>query len=61
MGVSRAEQVRDNVSALNITLSAEHRNALDKVSAPADPRMLYGLFTPALRQHVVFGGFSVDV
>lgn len=59
MGVSRAEQVRDNISALEITLSAEHRNALDKVSAPADPRMLYGLFTPALRQHVVFGGFSV--
>ena len=60
MGVSRAEQVRDNASALDIVLSAEHRTALDTVSASADPRMLYSLFTPALRQHVVFGGSSVE-
>ena len=60
MGVSRAEQVRDNASALEIVLSAEQREALDKVSAPGDPRMLYSLFTPALRQHVVFGGSSVE-
>jgi aryl-alcohol dehydrogenase-like predicted oxidoreductase len=61
MGVSRSEQVTDNVSALDIVLSADHRAALDAVSAPTDPRMLYSLFTPALRQHVVFGGCSVDV
>lgn len=60
MGVSRAEQVPDNASALGIALSAEHRSALDKVSASADPRMLYSLFTPALRQHVVFGGSPVN-
>ncbi|MDP3895900.1 MAG: aldo/keto reductase [Mesorhizobium sp.] len=58
MGVSRAAQVTDNASALSLTLSPEHRAALDAVSAP-DPRMLYGLFTPALRQHVVFGGDTV--
>jgi aryl-alcohol dehydrogenase-like predicted oxidoreductase len=58
MGVSRAEQVTDNAAALDVVLSAEHRAALDAVSAP-DPRMLYSLFTPALRQHVVFGGSSV--
>jgi aryl-alcohol dehydrogenase-like predicted oxidoreductase len=58
MGVSRAEQVTDNAAALDVVLSAEHRAALDAVSAP-DPRMLYSLFTTALRQHVVFGGSSV--
>jgi hypothetical protein len=60
MGVSRSEQVTDNACALDLVLSEEHRTALDSVSASADPRMLYSLFTPALRQHVVFGGCSVD-
>lgn len=59
MGVSRAEQVIDNASALGVVLSAEHRATLDKVSAP-EARLLYGLFTPALRQQVVFGGSSVN-
>ena len=54
-GVSRAEQVTDNAAALDIVLSSEHRATLDEVSGSADPRMLYGLFMPALRQHVVFG------
>jgi hypothetical protein len=58
MGVSRAEQVPDNVAALGVTLSAEHRAALDAVSA-GDGRMLYGLFTPAVRRQVVFGGAAV--
>ncbi|MFZ6658114.1 aldo/keto reductase [Undibacterium sp. TJN19] len=58
MGVSRVEQIVDNVTALEILLSADHRAALDSVSAP-DPKMLYSLFTPLLRQHAVFGGSSV--
>ena len=58
MGVSRAEQVTDNISALDVVLSAEHRAALDAVSMP-HPRMLYSLFQPAVRQHVVFDGSSV--
>ena len=58
MGVSRAEQVSDNVSALELVLSAEHRSALDAVSAP-DSGMLYALFSPTLRQHAVFGGSTV--
>ena len=57
MGVSRVEQVSDNIAALDVVLSAEHRATLDSVSA--DPKMLYGLFTPPLRQHVVFGGSAV--
>ena len=59
MGVSRVEQVTDNVAGLDVVLSAAHRAALDNISAPAQ-RMLYSLFTPALRQHAVFGGNSVS-
>ena len=59
MGVSRVEQVTDNALALDITLSAEHRAALDKVSASPELK-LHSLFTPALRQHVVFGGCAVE-
>jgi aryl-alcohol dehydrogenase-like predicted oxidoreductase len=58
MGVSRVEQVADNIAALDLMLSAEHRAALDAVSTP-EPRMLYSLFTPAVRQHAVFGGSTV--
>lgn len=58
MGVSRAEQVTDNAAAVDLILSAAHRAALDAVSAP-EPRMLYSLFTPAMRQQAVFGGRSV--
>ena len=59
MGVSRAEQVLDNASALDVVLSAEHRESLDKVSSSARSRMLYSLFTSPVRQHAVFGGASV--
>lgn len=61
MGVSRPEQVKDNAAALDIVLSPEHREELDKLSAPADLRMLYSLFTPIPRQYAVFGGASVGV
>lgn len=58
MGVSSAAQVTDNISALGIALSAQHLAALDAVSLP-DSKMLYSLFTPVLRKHVVFGGSTV--
>ena len=58
MGVSRVAQISDNVAALDIVLSADHRAALDAVSA-SEQKMLYSLFTPILRQHAVFGGSSV--
>lgn len=58
MGVSSVEQVADNIAALDVQLSAEHRAALDAVSAP-EGKMLYSLFTPMLRQHAVFGGSTV--
>jgi aryl-alcohol dehydrogenase-like predicted oxidoreductase len=58
MGVSRAEQLSDNVAALGVSLSAAHRAALDAASA-GEARMLYGLFTPTVRSQVVFGGSEV--
>ena len=58
MGVSTVAQVTDNISALSVALSAEHRAKLDAASSP-DSKMLYSLFTPALRKHVVFGGSTV--
>ncbi len=59
MGVSRPEQVADNIAALDVVLAPEHRAALDAASAP-ERRMLYSLFTPAMRQQVVFGGSAVN-
>lgn len=58
LGASHAEQVSDNAAALRVTLSPRHRAKLDAISAP-EPRMLYGLFTPGVRQHAVFGGSTV--
>ena len=58
IGVSRLDQISDNIAALAVSLSGEHRQALDRVSA-GEQRMLYSLFTPSLRQHAVFGGSSV--
>ncbi len=58
MGVSRAQQVADNIAAVDLALSAEHRAALDEISQ-GERRMLYSLFTPALRRNAVFGGNAV--
>ena len=58
MGVSKVDQAHDNIAALQLRLSAGHLAELDQVSAPVQ-KMLYSLFTPTLRQQVVFGGSSV--
>lgn len=58
LGVSRVAQLKDNIAALDIVLTPEQRAALDAVSAMA-PSMLYSLFSPAVRQHAVFGGSTV--
>ncbi|WP_375462273.1 aldo/keto reductase [uncultured Enterovirga sp.] len=59
MGVSRPTQVDDNIAALDLVLSAEHRATLDEASASTEPRMIYGLARRPLRDHVVFGGYAV--
>lgn len=58
MGVSRAEQVTDNVSALKLQLSGNHVAALDAVSGEGG-KFLYGLFQPQTRNQIVFGGADV--
>lgn len=59
MGVSNTAQLQDNMAALGLVLSDAQRLALNTVSAPP-LRMLYSLFSPALRQQAVFGGSSVS-
>lgn len=58
MGVSRADQVTDNVGALNLSLPSEATAVLDAASGE-DGRFLYGLFKPAARNQMVFGGADV--
>lgn len=58
MGVSRPEQVDDNAASLSLTLPPEHRAALDAAS-DGNRAFLYGLFDPAARNQIVFGGADV--
>lgn len=58
MGVSKIEQLQDNMAALKIWLSEAQLAELDQVSATGK-RSLYTLFTPAVRRQVVFGGSPV--
>lgn len=59
MGVSRAEQITENVAALDLDLPPEQRAALDDASGGNQP-FLYGLFEPAARNQIVFGGAGVE-
>lgn len=58
MGVSRIEQVKDNIAALDVRLSSAHLAELDQVSLPPQ-KMLYSLFSATSRQYAVFGGGHV--
>ncbi len=58
MGVSRADQVTDNVGALGLALPSEAKAALDSASGEGG-KFLYGLFHPAARNQMVFGGADV--
>ncbi len=58
MGVSRVSQVPDNIAATELRLPPAQIAALDAASAP-EAAMIYGLFTPQARQHIVFGGSAV--
>ena len=59
MGASRPAQVADNFGALDVVLSPQQRAALDRASAPAEPRMLYAMSRAPMRQHVIYGGSVV--
>ena len=58
MGVSRADQVTDNIGALSLSLPSKAIAALDTASGEGG-RFLYGLFQPAARNQMVFGGADV--
>ena len=58
VGASSVAQLRDNLAALDVALSAEQLAALNAASAPA-PTFPYGIFEPALNQAAVFGGAAV--
>ena len=58
MGVSRVSQLHDNIAATDLRIPPEHLAALDAATA-SEAATIYGLFTPAGRQHVVFGGSAV--
>ena len=60
LGVSRVEQLADNIAALDLSTAPEHRAALDAASAPAEPRMMSMLTSPSLLRHAVFGGAAVS-
>lgn len=57
IGASRTEQVRQNVAALDITLSAEQQARLDAAGAPP---ALNPYFIFDLPRERIFGGHSVD-
>ncbi len=59
MGVSRVSQVHDNIAATDLVLPKALLAKLDAATAP-EAAMIYGLFTPAGRQNVVFGGSAVS-
>ena len=50
--------MHDDVAATDFVLPAEPLAALDAATGP-ESAMIYGLFTPAGRQNVVFGGSAV--
>ncbi len=58
MGVSRVEQLHDNIAATDLRLPPEQVALLDAASKP-ESAMIYGLFTPQGRQGVIFGGSAV--
>jgi aryl-alcohol dehydrogenase-like predicted oxidoreductase len=58
IGVSRVSQLRDNMGALALSLSAGHLARLDAASRPDLP-MLYGLFGDDMRRQIVYGGVEV--
>ncbi|EWY35984.1 aldo/keto reductase [Skermanella stibiiresistens SB22] len=58
MGVSRPEQVGENVGALDVTLSPEHETLLEEATGGAEG-FLHGLFKPSVRNQVVFSGADV--
>jgi len=58
IGAREIEQLHDNLAALEIHLTPDQLQALDKASAP-DPIFPYPIFTPAINR-MIFGGTTVQ-
>ena len=58
LGARTAEQLRENIAALDVVLTSEQRRALDAASAPA-PAFPYDIFAPDTVRNAVFGGAAV--
>ena len=58
VGVSRVEQLHDNLASLDIGFTPEQLRTLNEVSAP-EPTFPYNIFTPEINQSI-FGGFGVQ-
>ena len=58
LGASRVEQLRDDVAALDVQLTADQRQALDAASAP-EPAFPYPIFAAGVNRGAVFGGATV--
>ena len=58
LGVSKREQLADNLAALDIHFTPEQLKTLDEVSALA-PAFPYGIFSPEVNRGI-FGGHSVQ-
>ena len=58
LGASKPEQLRDNLSSLEIQLTAEQFQMLNESSAP-DPAFPYGIFNDDLKR-MIFGGQTVQ-
>lgn len=59
IGVSRVEQLHDNIGALGLALSTDAVARLDEISR-TEPRLIYGLSSREMRRNVVFGGAAVS-
>ncbi|MEG4320010.1 MULTISPECIES: aldo/keto reductase [unclassified Microcoleus] len=58
LGVSRLEQLHDNLSSLEIRLTPEQLQILNEISA-LDPAFPYGIFTSEVNR-MIFGGATVQ-
>ena len=57
LGVSRPEQLQDNLASLDLTLTPEQLQVLDQASAP-EPSTPSSILQPGIRR-MIFGGASV--
>ena len=58
LGASKLEQLRDNLASLDLNLTADQRQTLDKASA-LDPSFPSMIFTPEVNRGI-FGGKTVE-